>query len=313
MGPLSIFAHSLSASPSQPIFYSQRCLRSRLNTNQCQRCLECCPSNALSVDKRKICLDIDQCTGCMNCVAACPQDALVSDFDLDGWLSSFQAEADVVVSCMHQAQNHPDEKIVPCVGILSKQVLVALLLSNCRSVTFNLVGCEGCCNQSASEVFLVDYKQLNKELSDLDVTKMVLVEKKEHLLNHKMNRRSYLAKICDIAVDATKQRFLSKQVAPLAEPKSSRRVPFKTQLLKKVLTNVHGNSQKKILGLFGHNLSINENCNCCPLCKGICPTGAIKIDRSDQGKILRFEILDCSGCELCVEFCKKNALSLKRF
>lgn len=312
MGPLSIFSQSFSASPPQLNFYPQRCLRSRLNTNQCQKCVERCASEALSFKNSKICLDIAQCTGCMSCVAACPQDALVSDLNLDDLLSCFQAGVGAVVSCTRQAQTHPDEKTIPCVGILSKQVLAAMLLSNCRSITFNLVGCAVCCNRFVSEAFLVDCKQIMEELSGMNVAKVILVEKEEHLSKLKMNRRSYLAKLSAIVVDVTKQKFLSKQVVPLTDTKSSRRIPNKTQLIRKVLTNLDGQSQKKVLSLFGHDLSTNENCNCCPLCKGICPTGAIKIDRSTQGKSFKFEMLDCSGCGLCVEFCKKNALSLKQ-
>lgn len=314
MGPLSLIADSFSASPAQLIFHPKRCLRTRLNTNQCQRCVERCPSQALSVENGKICVDLGQCTGCMSCVAACSQDALESDCNLDQLLSSFQPGADAVVSCSRQVQNHPDEITLPCVGIVSKQLLAALLFRHCRSVTFNLVGCEGCCNRSASEAFLIDCKQIIEELSDTDVAKVVLLEKKEHLSNLKLNRRSYLAKIRDIAVDATKQRFLPRQATPLAEPKRSRRIPTKTKLVRNVFTGLDENSQKKILGLFGYTLSINENCDCCPLCKGICPTGAIKIERSsDQGKSFNFAMLDCSGCGLCVEFCKKDALSLTSY
>ena len=312
MGPFSIFADSLSASPPPLIFDPKRCLRTRLNINECQRCLEHCPSKALSVENRTINLDVSRCTGCMSCVAVCPQDALVSDLNLDELLSSFRPGVDVVVSCTHQAQNHHEEITVPCLGIVSKQLLAALLVSGCNSVTFNLIGCTGCRNQSVSEVFLVACNEVRQELSDMNVAKVVLLTKEKHLPPPEINRRSYLAKIRDIAVGATKQRFLSQGVTPVAEPEGRRRVPFKTQLVKKMLTSLDEVSQKKILGLFAHNVSINENCNCCPLCKGICPTGAIKINRSTQGKRFQFEMLDCSGCGLCVEFCKKQALALNQ-
>lgn len=313
MGSLTLLATIFSESPPQLVLFSEKCLRSRLNTNQCQRCLESCSCEALSVNNRKIALDIDQCTGCMSCVAACPQDALVSDYDLGELLSSFQSEADVVVSCIHQVQNHADEIRIPCVGILSKQVLVAMFLSGCRSVSFTMVGCAACRNRDVSGTFLVNCRQVVEELSDINVTKVVLVEKREQLTNPRTGRRTYLTKLFDIAGDVSRNTFLSKQVTPLAKPRKSRNIPLKTQLVKKVLTNVHGDAQEKILGLFGHNVSISEACNCCPLCKGICPTGAIKLHRTDQGKRLKFETLDCSGCGLCVEFCKKNALSLEPF
>lgn len=313
METLTVFSNFFSQSAPQLQLYSQRCLRSRLNTNQCQRCLERCPSKALSVDNRKIALDVDQCTGCMACVAACPQDAFGCDHNLDQLLRSFQPGVDVVVSCMHQVQNHPDEITIPCVGILSKQVLVAMLLSGCRSVSFNIVGCSGCCNQYVSQDFMLNCNQIIEELSEINVAKVVVIEKREQLSLFKMDRRSYLTKIREIVVGVSKQKMFSNKSAPLAESKAGRRVPFKTQLVKKALKKRDEASQKKILGLFVYSLSISEDCNCCPLCKGICPTGAIRIDRSEQGKKLKFEMLDCCGCGLCAEFCKINALSLERF
>ena len=248
----------------------------------------------------------------MSCVAACPQDVLVSGHGPDAMLSSFQPERDVVVSCIRQAQNHPDEITLPCVGIVSKPVLVAILLSDCRSVTINLIGCAECCNRSVAKDFLTDHKQVLDELSDICTTKMVVVEKKDQLSKQSMARRSYLTKMLDIALDVSKKKNLSRQVQPLDESKSSRRIPYKTQLVKKMFTNVQGDAQKKVLGLFGYTVSPNARCNCCPLCKGICPTGAIKIDRTSQGKNFRFAMLDCNGCGLCVEFCKRNALVLQQ-
>lgn len=313
MEPLAIFANFCAESPPQLLLHPERCLRSRLNTNQCQRCLESCPSKALSVASRKIRLDNTQCTGCMACVSACPQDALASDHNLDQLLAPFRSRADVVVSCLHQVQNHPDEITIPCVGILSKQVLAVILLSDCRSVSFNLAGCSECCNHQVSNLFMLDCKQITQELSDKHSTKVVLVEKREQLSTFRRDRRSYLTKIREIVVDVSKRRSLSSQLAPLVESKGGRRTPFKTKIVKEMLTRLDRESQKKILGLFGYNLSISEDCNCCPLCKGICPTGAINIDRSGKSKKFKFEMLDCNGCGLCVEFCKISALSLERF
>lgn len=313
MESLTIFASFCSEPPPQIILHPERCLRSRLNTNQCQRCLASCPSKALSVESRKIRLDVAQCTGCMACVTACPQDALASDHNLDQLLSPFRSRADVVVSCMDQVQNHPDEMTIPCVGILSKQVLAAILLSDCRSVSFNLAGCTECRNHAVSNVFLLNCKQIFEALSDKNSINVIFVKKREQLSTFRRDRRSYLAKIREIVVGVSKRRSLSSQPAPLVEPKGSRRTPFMTQIVKEMLTNLDGDSQKKILGLFGYNLSISEDCDCCPLCKGICPTGAIKIDRSGKSKKIKFEMLDCNGCGLCVEFCKKSALSLEDF
>ncbi|MCP3888488.1 MAG: hypothetical protein GY702_06395 [Desulfobulbaceae bacterium] len=298
-------------SPPQLTLYRERCLRSRLNTNKCQRCIEVCSSGALSVNNRKIVLDVARCTGCMSCVAACPQDAVTSDFDLDKMLNSFRTGHDIFVSCIRQEQIYPDEITLPCVGILSKEVLTAVILCGCRTVSFNVAGCGRCRNYDISNTFQGNCKQIFEELSESLLTKVTLIDKKEHLPKAKVDRRSFLTKILDTAINVPKQRFLSKRATPVETQNNRRRIPFKTNLLKKVLTNVDQISQQKIHRLFDHNLVVSEECNCCPLCKGICPTGAIKIVHSAQIKRLKFTKLDCNGCGLCVEFCKKNALSFE--
>jgi len=37
------------------------------------------------------------------------------------------------------------------------------------------------------------------------------------------------------------------------------------------------------------------------------------LERSEQGKEICLEMLDCSGCGLCVEFCKRGALKLEKY
>lgn len=313
MSLLSNLTDSYSKLGPKLVFHPQKCLRSRLNTNQCHNCLESCPSNALSVAHHKICLDIAQCTGCMSCVAACPQDALVSEYDPGQLLSAFQRGADVVVSCMRQAQNYPEEITLPCVGILSKQVLAAIHLSGCRSVSFTMVSCAGCCNYEISKVFLNNYEEITEELSDIRSTKVVFVKKREQISDLTTDRRSYLKRIRDIAVDVSKQRFLHRQFSSSAEAKKNRHIPFKVHVVRTLLNSLTEDSQKTILSLFGYTVSIDASCNCCPLCKGICPTGAITIVRTEQGKSINVEMLDCSGCGLCVEFCKRNAVTLERY
>lgn len=310
MNVLTLFTDYFSESSPQLTFFTNRCLRARLNTNQCQRCVESCPTGALGADNRKIDIASPRCTGCMSCVAACPQDALVSNYDLGELLRSFQKNRDIIVSCHRQTQSHPDEIIIPCVGIISKQLLTTLVFSGCRSVTFNLAGCRGCCNEDVSTAFRIDCKKITDYLSESSPAKVTLVDRREQLSHHIMDRRAYLAKLRNIATDISIKNISPARKTGPEKPGNSRRIPFKTELVKNILAHLDEDSQKKVLSLCGHNLSINEGCDCCPLCKGICPSGAIKIDRSEQGKRFKFRMLNCSGCGLCVEFCKKNAISL---
>ena len=312
MPSLALFTNIFSEPSSRVALKPKRCLRRRLNTNQCKSCLDICPTGALRLNGREIALDEAKCSGCMACVTACPQDALVNDYDLGKFLGAFRADRDIVVSCVRQAQSHPDEITVPCVGILSKQVLTAIVVSGCKTVTFNIIGCSECCNRNVSNTFIATCKQISETFSYTNSATLILANQKGQLQNANVDRRFYLAKLQKLVIDVTPKYFSLDRDNQIDKKKTTRRLPYKTQLVKKLVAHSDQDSQKKILALFGHRLSVSDDCTCCPLCKGICPTGAISIERSEQVKTLKFEMLDCSGCGLCVEFCKKGALSLER-
>lgn len=312
MKPLAPLTDFLSRQSSVVTLTRQRCLRTRLSSNQCRNCIESCPSGALSINKRKVVVDGSQCTACMLCVAACPQDALDAGFDFGRFLDSFATKSKTVISCIQQPQSHPDEIIVPCVGIISKQLLTAIVLGPSASVTVNLTGCSDCPNQNGAAVFKKDCQQITEFFSDSDPTKIILAQDEVASTTNHADRRSFLTKVNEVAFNVSKKCFSSPLPPQEEKDKTSRRIPFKTELIKSLMVSVNGELSLKILTLFGHRLSVNRECTCCPLCKGICPTGALRIERHHQGKKLKFTTLDCNGCGLCIEFCKKTALSFKQ-
>ncbi len=134
----------------------------------------------------------------------------------------------------------------------------------------------------------------------------------EEIKKPEVDRRSYLSNVKRLFNDVSKN---SIAVGTRAEPqaKQNRYVPFKTKLIRNLIQRIEPAARPQLVSHFSHDLIVNKNCTLCPLCKGICPTGAITMKRSEQGKELYFTYLDCNGCGLCVEFCKKDALILKQF
>lgn len=310
MGPLTLFTNIFSEPSLIPVLSMGRCLRKRLNTNQCQRCIESCPSAALTVNDREIVLNEDKCTGCMACTSACPQDALESEYDVNEVVRSCKGDSDLVFSCVRQKQTGPDEIVLPCVGILSKQALSAIFFNKSKSVAINVAGCGKCCNQKVSATFVNEYRLLAEVFSEVKTSKIVLIHNDQQLRDIIVDRRLYLTNIRNIVTKVTKKSIAYKRTTQPDEKKTTRRIPVKVQLLKDVIAQSDSQARIKILGVFSRQLSINDNCTVCPLCKGICPTGAIQLERSEGGKKLHFNSLTCSGCGLCVEFCKKDALSI---
>lgn len=310
MGPLTFFTNIFSEPSLNPILYPGRCLRKRLNSNQCQRCVSGCHSGAVILNDREIVFIEEKCTGCMSCTATCPQDAFESEYDLNELVRACKGGSNIVISCARQKQTGPDEIILPCVGILSKQVLSAIFFINSNSVAINVTGCAGCCNQKVSDNFVDDFKQISKFIAEVITTKAVLINNDKQLGDIIVDRRLYLTNIKNIVTNVAKKNIDRNRTVQPDESETTRRIPLKVQLLKSVIAQSDSESRKKIMELFSQQLSINDNCTVCPLCKGICPTGAIQIERSEGGKKLKFNPLDCNGCGLCVEFCKKEALSI---
>jgi ferredoxin len=257
-------------------------------------------------------LDESCCTGCMACVSACPQDALTAECDPVELFDTLHEKSNIVVSCYRQKQLQPEEITVPCLGIFSKPILAVIGLGDWGSVTFNMAGCSDCSNSSASQIFSLNYNEIIGALSNILVSDLVIAGSSEHIKKPKVDRRSYLAIVQKSFSNATKKCIALEPKNGEPEVKHNRRVPYKTKLVRKLIQSVEAESIARLLKLFSHSLSVGDNCTLCPLCKGICPTGALFTKRMETGKVLFFSRLDCSGCGLCVEFCKKKALSFEQ-
>ncbi|TBV79861.1 MAG: hypothetical protein EYX74_06350 [Desulfobulbaceae bacterium] len=82
-------------------------------------------------------------------------------------------------------------------------------------------------------------------------------------------------------------------------------------VLRQALTKAAPERRGLLPGLF-YVLAVNDKCNLCGACAGVCPTGALSNEWRDGGEKLWFNWAACSGCGLCCEFCPQKAISLRR-
>jgi Pyruvate/2-oxoacid:ferredoxin oxidoreductase delta subunit len=66
-----------------------------------------------------------------------------------------------------------------------------------------------------------------------------------------------------------------------------------------------------LLHAYYYTLGIEDSCNNCFACVGMCPTGALKIDRQESGAVLAFNASFCGGCGLCEAFCRNSSASVR--
>lgn len=70
--------------------------------------------------------------------------------------------------------------------------------------------------------------------------------------------------------------------------------------------------KRTVLESYYFDAEVNENCDMCFACIGMCPTGALRTGENEKKRRLIFNSSFCNGCGLCVEFCRKNAVDITR-
>lgn len=314
MQPLSLLKDLIIDSSQEIDFIESRCLRKRLNKCNCSCCISSCPAGALSLREHQVLFDKEICSSCMRCVAVCPNEAFLSPKnDLHAQIESLLNQKYIVFTCPLKNHIHPDDKVIPCMGLLSIELLFTLGVVGPPTIAFNVAGCSGCRNKASSDAFQKSLKQIEKHASDLLSAKFVVLEEPDRERpDNKGNRRYFISTLANnLASVVTSSQLTLKSGESGKAATTTRRVPQKTELIKLLLELDENKGNVLLPPLCAHQIDVSSECTLCPLCTGICPTGALKIDRTKEVKQLMFNSRLCSGCGLCVSFCKQKAISLQ--
>lgn len=310
MTTFSLFSGMLDRNSADiPVVIEERCLRRRLNTNECRLCVTACPHGALTLRGRTVHLDPDLCTGCLRCRAVCPQDACTSDFDLRqtiGGLTSGHGET--IVTCSRQPQRDEHEVVLPCLAIISPAALLAIGAHSGQTVTFRTSGCGSCINAAAAEAFLADLKKTARTIERFFATTCEAVDEKSlQPARASVSRRAFLRNLKTSLRPSSGFTLTDQQPAA----SSGRRTPEKVAFCHSALATLDESAKQEFQAAWLPRLSITSSCTRCPRCAGICPTGALKrAGKGSKDVQLLFNAARCSTCRLCVEFCKESAITL---
>lgn len=307
---ISALTRKLIQSPSI-ILEENSCLRRRLRTCSCRRCVDACPSQALTDDSGKVSFNPHKCTSCGVCVASCPGDAFSFDgFTLNQLLEEQANKESLVISCCRSRCVAENELRLPCVGAMTPESLLFLGLSLNGEVQFNLAECRECENRPAADFFVQLFQHVQRQAGYLFRARLMLVCSGDELPDDAAgDRRTFLFSLGTSVAEAVKGQFA---VEPAQHRKAvkGKRQTARTQLIRTILTR-EPEIQGELIKLCTPEAQVSRSCTHCPRCKAICPTGALKIEKDGTGKLLSYDRTLCTACGLCVTFCKEKAICIR--
>jgi ferredoxin len=309
---LDVFRQLLPENPVAPVeFLPRRCLRSRWSSFDCRRCLQVCSSGALQLTEGRISFDVSSCTACMRCSAVCPNDALAASIDLNKLLSGLPAGGETFISCDRQPRRRASEVVLPCVGLFSAESLLTLLVNNSRVVIFNLSACQECPNRESSAAFVATLERVRQLCRPLLTGDVQLLPGNTGALPDKSpQRRDFLS---GLTGKAWSGGALLSGLWPAAEQPvddTRRRIADRRRLVQDLVKRLDPAGKELLRPVCLPQLRLLESCRLCPHCAGICPSTALRLERNGTDKKLLYDGMRCSGCGLCVAFCREGALQL---
>jgi len=169
----SLGSHALKAlTPQTAVTVDRsRCVRHRCKRNECHKCFDVCPVDAISWDEQGLQVSPKDCTQCLRCLSKCPTAALQSpELSLFRVFADLANHPDPVLGCNY----YPDIKThaqLSCLGFLAQPELMLLLgLVFKEGVQINLTCCADCSNGHILEAIHAAHDLLAALLPEHNVT-----------------------------------------------------------------------------------------------------------------------------------------------
>ena len=294
-----------------------RCLRMRFNRNTCTGCTSLCRSGAITIDE-DVHILADKCSECMLCVSACPSDCFETrgpDFySIIGRLRKIQSSVrTLVLGCTLRPDAASHGKTF-CFGLLSEEHILALYVFLRSTLRIDVTGCVDCKNGFIAGVLEKRLECVETKTSLKISDRITLVRNKADLDFQEVSydRRGFFKTLKQLTFAQAAGLFDTDEPGEETRSYSSKRPPFKRELLNRALKVLPEESFRAVLQHYYYDVDVAEDCNNCFACIGMCPTGALKIESSEDRRDLFFSSSLCNGCGLCESFCMKKSLTVKK-
>jgi ferredoxin len=344
-----IFINNTLNSVSKEITTSlEVCLKFLSKYDTCDRCINICPKEAISIDKeaKQFNINHSSCSHCGLCTNTCPTGVFEFKYTkfndllslINQTISSYN---NIIFACERFLEytdllDSPYLINIPCIGILDYSLLTHILLLNPQEFTI-FSDCNKCINKKAYYYFFELYEEVTEFLSTFNKsnrqvsfknkfirTEVVINEEKPKKDNScNLTRRELFKYYKNHLVSTTKKSLsLIKKEQSCLSGKidiQNKRLPQRRTLFLNNMKKLEISESNKLLERsFSFLKSINidyTQCNLCSICYILCPTGALteksEIDNNGiyRKKGITINHEKCINCNFCINICPKKAIN----
>ena len=307
--------------PKYVNFTDALCAHSRSNITGCHRCLDLCPTGAITPAGDHVSVNAEVCAGCGQCAAACPTGA--ASYTLppaDTQLHQLRA----MLLAYHDAGGtrplllfHDSQHGGPLIDALARHGdgLPANVLPFAANEVTQL-GLEAVVAAFAHGAAAVRFLLRAKPRHDLTGLSRTITMAQAILAGLGFAGRRVATIETDDPDALGEQLRAVEPLATVSQPATFRTVGKRRDLLRFALSELHrvAPSPTDVIALpqgapLGAITVNTDGCTLCLSCVSVCPTGALRDD--PERPVLKFVEDACVQCGLCQSTCPEKVITLK--
>jgi len=300
---------------------AELCAHSRSKVTGCHRCLDLCPTGAITPDGDHVRVNAEVCAGCGQCAAACPTGAVsyvlppaeILLHQLRAMLLTYrEAGGGNPIVLFHDAQH--GTALIDALARFGDGLPAHVLPLSVNEVT--QVGLEAIIASFAYGAAAIRFLLRAKPVHDMAGLTQTIAMADTIVANLGLSGRR-VATIETDDPDLLGEALAAIELAPAVErPATFKTVGSRRDLLRFALQELHrvAPAPTDVIALpdgapLGAITVDVEGCTLCLSCVSACPTGALRDD--PERPMLKFAEDACVQCGLCQSTCPEKVISLK--
>ena len=296
-------------------FEEAKCAHSRASRSGCSRCLDICPTNAISTNGDSVKIDPYICAGCGSCSAVCPSGA--ANYDDPPFNFILQR-----INNLRSIFNKYDHQVAPRILFVDKDFGIEFITLSARFgrglpadlIPFDIPNIELISHAEILAALAGGFSEviiLTKEVSTFSSLKLQINICRSILEHCGQAGQNRLRLIETMDLETFEKEIYSKMhVEKIAEPvlllgekREITRTAVKAMVASEDVIELPETSP------YGE-ISVNtDKCTLCLACVSLCPTNALE-DNADRPE-LNFTETACIQCGICSTTCPEQAITLR--